>query len=354
MSAKKSLHSWASTGWAERTNLSCAAGNGRKARLCGVLAAVCLLAFSGVASSQDNLSNVGDAAVQNQWFTGSLEAPSPSLPKAGMVALEPYAIFINPTGAYDNGGHHYGVSDQANQFQSVLVFKYGITDRLTVEALPSVSHISSQRNHFTGVGDLPIELEYRFNDENSRTGWPSLTASFGVTLPTGDYERLSSASNGLGSGVYLLKEGLLFESLFDTADDHPVRIRVYGAAFEPLDHADIDGTSTYGTDRGFRGNVMPGVSFQAGIGAGYAFTQRWVLALDVLQNYGKSFRTKGVDSGGFAVRTRSASTASTAIAPAMEYNWSGSVGLIAGVEFTTAGRNTGSYVSPQIALAVSF
>jgi len=354
MNAQESLRQSASDLKAARIDRSCAEVNKRMRGLYGVLAATCLLAVSGLACSQDNLSNVGDAAVQNQWFTGSLEAPSPSLPKAGIVALEPYAIFINPTGAYDNDGRRYGVTNQASQLESVLVFKYGITDRLSVEALPSASYISSQQDHFTGVGDLPIELEYRFNDENDRTGWPSLTASLGVTLPTGDYQRLSSASNGLGSGVYMLKQGLLLQSLFDTNDGHPVRIRVYGAAFEPLDHANISGISSYGTDNGFRGNVMPGVSFQAGIGAGYAFTQRWVLALDVLQNYGKSFRTTGVDPGGVVVSARSASTASTAIAPAVEYNWSGSVGLIAGVEFTTAGRNTSSYVSPQIALAVSF
>jgi hypothetical protein len=304
--------------------------------------------------AQDNLSDVGEAAVQNQWFTGSLEAPSPALPKAGLVALEPYGIVINPTGAYDNDGDRYGVSNQASQFESVLVVKYGITDQLTIEALPSASYVSSQQTHFTGVGDLPLELEYRFNDENIQTGWPSVTASMGVSLPTGDYQKLTSASNGLGSGVYMLKEGLLFQSLFATYDGHPVRIRIYGAAFEPLDSAGISGISSYGTDSAFRGNVKPGASFQAGIGAGYAFTQRWVVALDFLQNYGRSFRTTGVDGNGIGVNSRSVGTASTAIAPAMEYNWSGSVGVIAGVEFTAAGRNTSSYVAPQIALAVSF
>ena len=29
----------------------------------------------------------GDAAVQAQWFTGTLEAPSPALPAAGILAM---------------------------------------------------------------------------------------------------------------------------------------------------------------------------------------------------------------------------------------------------------------------------
>ena len=32
-----------------------------------------------------------DDTVQDQWFTGSLESPSPALTKAGTVAVEPYA-----------------------------------------------------------------------------------------------------------------------------------------------------------------------------------------------------------------------------------------------------------------------
>jgi hypothetical protein len=38
----------------------------------------------------------------------------------------------------------------------------------------------------------------------------------------------------------------------------------------------------------------------------------------------------------------------------VEYNWSDNVGVIAGVEFSAAGRNTSSYVAPQIALAMAF
>ena len=42
------------------------------------------------------------------------------------------------------------------------------------------------------------------------------------------------------------------------------------------------------------------------------------------------------------------------LAPAVEYHFSPSLGLIAGVEFTVAGRNTGRIVSPQVALGVLF
>lgn len=295
----------------------------------------------------------GDAAVQAQWFTGSLEAPSPALPVAGLFAFEPYLIFQGNSGAYGGNGDHHSVQDDISLLDSVEVLKYGITDRLSVEALPSLAHIWNDHSNFTGLGDLPIELEYRFNDENNKTGFPSFTAALGMTFPTGDYDHLRSALDGLGSGAFTLKEGILAQSLFDTWGRHPLRLRFYAEAFEPVANVSLRDISSYGTDEGFHGNAMPGFSSVLGIGAGYGLDQRWVLAFDLVQNFANGARVRGT-VGGIAENSNAPSSASTALAPAVEYNWSDSIGLIAGVEFTVAGRNTASYVSPQIALAMSF
>jgi hypothetical protein len=296
----------------------------------------------------------GDAAVQSQWFTGSLEAPSPALPKAGILALEPYAIYTNNTGAYGNGWRHYAVPNDVSSFESVTVFKYGLTDRLSVEALPTVVRTSSNHASTTGFGDLPTELEYRFNDENNRTGAPSVTAALGVSLPTGRYEHLNTPLAGLGSGAYTLKEGLLFQSLFDTADHHPVRLRFYGAVFESLGNVSVQDVSVYGTALAFRGHVAPGVAEELGIGGGYALDQRWVLALDLVGNNAAGFNLHGTQASGSVVHVSGTTSSSVSFAPAVEYNWSGNIGVIAGIEFSAAGRNTSSYVAPQIALAMAF
>ncbi|MEO7066973.1 MAG: hypothetical protein ABI114_08720 [Rhodanobacter sp.] len=62
----------------------------------------------------------------------------------------------------------------------------------------------------------------------------------------------------------------------------------------------------------------------------------------------------GIDADGVLVSSRLVSTPTTVVAPAVGYNWPGSVGAVAGVVFTSAGRNTGTYVAPQIALAMAF
>lgn len=296
----------------------------------------------------------GDAAVQAQWFTGTLEAPSPALPAAGILAVEPYAIYTSFSGAYDNSGARHSVPNGTDMFTSVTAIKYGITDRLSVQALPSFSHMLNNHDSYTGLGDLPVEAEYRFNDENNQTGFPSVTASLGINLPTGDFDRLRSSSDGFGGGTYTLKEGILFQSLFDTAGGHPMRFRFYASAYEPISNVSIHDVSVYGTGQGFNGQVLPGLSSVLGIGGGYAFTQRWVVALDLVQNFANGLHLQGNSASGGPTNTHGTSSAALAMAPAVEYNWSDNTGIIAGVEFSVAGRNTPAYVAPQIALSTSF
>jgi hypothetical protein len=308
------------------------------------------LACSGTAFGQEI---AGDAAVQAQWFTGSLEAPSPALPKAGLFAFEPYAIFQFNNGAYGDTGAHYSVQNDITQFQSVNEVKYGITDQLTVAATPEFVRIWNDQSNFTGIADLPVELEYRFNDEDNKTGFPSFTASLGMTFPTGAYDNLRTPMHGLGAGAYTLKEGILVQSLFDSWGHHPMRFRFYAEAFEPVANVSLQGISSYGTSQGFQGSAMPGISSVFGIGAGYGLDQRWVLAFDLVQNFANGARVRGVD-GSSTANSNAPANSGTEIAPAVEYNWSDSIGVIAGVEYTVAGRNTASYFAPQIALATSF
>ena len=209
-----------------------------------------LLALAAAASMSRNASaQTADDTVANQWFTGSLEAPSPALSKAGGIAIEPYAIYTGNTGAYNGGGGHYSVSHDLNQAQSVTLLEYGITDRLSIQALPSFAYSWNDQTTSNGVGagDLPLDLKYRFIDQNDKTGSPSVTVDLGMNFPIGAYDRLSTQLDGLGTGAYTAKEGLLLQSLFDTWGDHPMRLRLFGAAYEPLANVTVHDVSVYGT-----------------------------------------------------------------------------------------------------------
>ncbi len=313
-----------------------------------------LMSFAASGLACDASAQIAGVALKSQWFTGSLEAPSPALPQTGLLAVEPYLIYTHDDGSYDNHGHKQSTANALDQWQTLFVLKYGLTDRLSVEALPALSQASQNGAHATGIGDLPIELEYRLIDENDKTGAPSVTAELGASLPTGTYNHLHSAVDGFGSGAYMMKEGLLFQSLFETAGNHPVRVRVYAAAYQSLVRVNIDDVSVYGTDDGFHGHALPGNSAVFGIGAGYAFTQRWVAAIDIVENRSQGAKLVGSNSNNVGIATHSGASDSLGLAPAIEYNWSGKTGLIAGIEFSAGGRNTPSYVAPQVALSLAF
>ncbi len=93
-----------------------------------------------------------DDTVKDQWFTGSLESPSPALTKAGVVAVEPYAIYTGNTGAYNNAWGHYSVPNDVNQMQSLTLLKYGITDRLSIQAVPTFNYAWNGLTTSNGVG----------------------------------------------------------------------------------------------------------------------------------------------------------------------------------------------------------
>jgi len=318
-------------------------------------ALVLVLASLGITKtghSQDLTPN----AAPNQWFTGSLEAPSPALPKAGMLALEPYEVIQSNTGIFGGDGAHHSVANDTATAETLLVIKYALTDHLTIEALPAISHSWANHASPTGTtfGDLPIELEYRVSDGNYRNGAPSVTFDVGVTAPTGNYDHLDRPLDGVGVGAWILKEGVVVQSLFDTWHNHPVRLRAWASAFQPLDDPGVTGLSVYGTTAGFHGAASPGASAQIGLAGGYALDRHFVLALDLVDTYADGFKLNGVDAAEGAIKTHAPIQNSFALAPALEYNWSADAGLIFGMEFTAAGRNTPSYVAPQIALAISF
>ena len=316
----------------------------------------CALARSAIAQTVPDTATKPLDNVDKQWFTGSLEASSPALSKAGAFALEPYFILEGHTGAYDANGHHHSIAHDSSLVESVIVMKYGITNRLTIQALPTFlrAWTDQAHSHGSGVADLPVELEYRFLDENNHSGAPSVTFSLGITAPIGDYQNLRNPIDGVGAGAFTLKQGIVVQALFPTWGDHPVRLRLFGAAYEPIADVGLHGQSVYGTAPGFFGRAKPGIAAEAGLAGGWALNQSWVFAIDVVENYAAGARLIGTDeSEGFVLTSRVRSF-TTSVAPAVEYNWSARAGLIFGVDFTVAGQNSSSYVAPQIAFAFSF
>jgi hypothetical protein len=138
------------------------------------------------------------------------------------------------------------------------------------------------------------------------------------------------------SGMHYLSARLYF-SYFFLAPVHVKGFNVYGGGFET------------------KGKVRPGNVFNTILGLEFSLTQRWALALDITHSYQNKTRfsgNQGILKIGEGAIVGGPSKNQISLAPAIEYNFSENVGVIAGAWFTIAGRNSTEFVSGVIAVNV--
>ncbi|MES2293634.1 MAG: hypothetical protein V4527_10100 [Pseudomonadota bacterium] len=309
--------------------------------------AAVILASAGSAAAQQSDS---EAAIRSQWFTGTLLSPSPGVPHQGVLGIEPYLIDKRGMGVFDANGIFHSTPAANEQVRSYTSFNYGFTDAFSLQLIPAVAHVSHDGDTQTGLADLPIRLHYRPFPGALDFWHPSLTTTFGITLPLGKFEHLRNSADGFGTGAYMAMEEVELQQRFTTWL-HPHRLRMWARVSQPLNTVDLHGVTSYGTAQGFLGTAVPGSSAELGIGDEVGIDQQWALALDLLQNFAKGPHLRGLGVTGAMADIEGSEFW---VAPGIEYNPTEHVGIVAGVEISMAGRNTPSQVIPQIAVNMFF
>jgi hypothetical protein len=122
---------------------------------------------------------------------------------------------------------------------------------------------------------------------------------------------------------------------------------------------DLHDVSVYGTGDGFRGTAKPGGVFAGLVSAEYSLTRSWVLALDAQFNHYENTRVSGFDSldptsaqNPPSILLNSGSRHSFAFAPAIEYSWKPTIGVLLGTRFIPSNRHTTSSITPAIAVNI--
>ena len=106
------------------------------------------------------------------YYTGSLLSPSPAVPRAGLIAFEPYVIEnINP-GKYGTRGGLSPVTDVTSTTGTFTLIKYGITDHLTIDVNPQTQINQDEKTGYLpdsmyhhGFGTLALAESYGQVDE---------------------------------------------------------------------------------------------------------------------------------------------------------------------------------------------
>lgn len=290
------------------------------------------------------------------WWTGPLLAPTAATLPRGHFYFEPYFYDILPYAQFDSQGRAQPAS-YANDFGSLTYINYGLTDRLTVGLIPRFGYnrpSDGPASSGIGVGDLTLQAQYRLTALDPRSSVPIASLNLQETLPAGRYDHLGRASDGFGSGAYTTTVSAYFMSYFWLPNGRILRAR-FDLSYAVPSGVPVAGRSVYGTPIGFLGHAHPGNSTFGDLAFEYSATRSWVLACDFWLEQDGDTRVAGTvtQPGGRILDFQSATGIGRVlyIAPALEYNWSGRLGVIFGVRVVASGRNETGTVAPVAAIS---
>ena len=172
-----------------------------------------VLLFCRQVSAQTQTGADDAAAIHAQWWTGPLVAPSPAVFAAGVLGVEPYLLDKRGDGSFDNNGTLHFSPAGGDQLRSFTSIQYGVTDDFSVQAVPSFARVLGGGDDYAGLGDLPLRVKYRWFKGGTEIWLPSLTTTFGITLPIGAYEHLRKSSDGFGSGATTALQQAMLQSV---------------------------------------------------------------------------------------------------------------------------------------------
>jgi hypothetical protein len=342
----------------------------RMSPLAALLLAAAEAAYAGANPTPEN-PGPADAAIESSavrqsrddaWWTGPLLAASAGSLARGHFLVEPYVFDAIPRGHYDNEGTRHS-GPHANNFGSQSYVLYGLTDRVGVGLIPRFGFndpSDGRSSSKVGVGDLTLQAQYGLTRFTEGTWIPSTSFVFQETLPVGKYDRLGDRpADGLGAGVYSTTLALYSQYFFWMPNGRILRTRL-DLSYSISGSANVRDVSVYGTGEGFRGRARPGDSAIINAAWEYSLTRNWVLALDVVYEHDSNTQVSGLDLYGSAgtglspaaVELNSGPGHTWSLAPAIEYNFTSRVGVIAGAKLTTSGRNAAAVVIPVAAINI--
>ncbi len=317
---------------------------------------------SAAAPASEETGAAPQQSLDQAWWTGPLLAPNASTMPQGHWLLEPYLYDLVTYGHFDRSGTLRSAG-AAHDIGNQSYIEYGLVNGFTLALIPRLGfHESSAGQDSSGftVGDITLQGSYGLTQFRQGSWIPTTSLVIGETFPTGKYDRLDGRTDGaLGSGAYSTTVSLYSQTYLWMPNGRILRARL-DLSYEMSRWTSVQGMSVYGTVEGFNGRAHPGQSFVADLAFEYSVTQQWVLATDFDWEHDGNTRVEG----GYLPTTTSAlppylvqnsgSDDLLYLAPAVEYNWSSSMGVIAGARIAALGRNIGATVTPVAAINMYF
>lgn len=292
-------------------------------------------------------------ALSSPWFTGPLLAPAGQTIPKGHFNIEPYFMYTDAYGVYNQNWKIIKVPD-TKTFNTMPVISYGLTDFMDIQAITPILYNSKEGQTAVGMADMVVILGFQAYKQRPGHWLPSLRVTVGESFPMGRYENLNPAKNGVdafGTGSYQTSIGLNFQQVTQPFNDHYLRTRFAFTTTIPS-NVSVKGFNAYGGAQNTNASINPGLQMQADLAFEYQLTQNWVPVFEVLyvDRKSSSFSGNPGTTSGMRAPLGHGEIEQLSFAPAIEYNVNDHLGIIGGVWFSVTGRDSNSFVTGALAI----
>lgn len=281
------------------------------------------------------------------YYTGPLITPSANNLYAQQWFFQPYVFVTDAFARYDSSWHHHSVEDTITVNPSAFI-QYGLTNYFDLTLILNAFYNKKHHQKSFKYGDTGLELGIQLLRAKKDTWIPAIRLLIKESFPTGKYEKLNPYKKGVdssGSGSY---ETSFYLNIAKTVClINPVAFRISLGCTIPTD-VNVKEFNTYGGGYNTDGKVTPGYVYTAAFAFEYSFTQKFAYAMDVIYAHANRVKFKGINGtneDGSAASNVSGSSEQWSLAPALEYNFSEDLGVIAGLWFSVKGKNTIDFIS---------
>jgi hypothetical protein len=310
------------------------------------------LAIAMLAAAEPALAAIDPPARQSlddAWWTGPLLAPTAGTLPVGHFLFEPYLYDSIAHAHVDARGAAHDVP-RVDLFGSQSYFLYGLAERFTVGAIPRFGFREPEQGQSSSgpmLGDLTLQAQYQLTQFEEGGLLPTISVNVGGTLPTGAYDRLARPADGFGAGLYATTLSLYSQSYYWMPGGRVLRAR-FNFAYTLAARAPVSGASVYGTGEDFSGHARVGATAVADLAFEYSLTRNWVAAMDFWLEQDDNIHLSG-RAGAGAVESDLGRSRVLYLAPALEYNFSPTMGVIAGARVFAWGENMTATLTPVVA-----
>lgn len=291
----------------------------------------------------------------NPWLTGPLITPSSVVVPVGHANFEPYLYVVAVTGSYDR---NWDVVRRETLWETSLqpTLQIGLTSWMDCQFTPVLFYNYTQHKANWEFGDFPFQFDFQIFTPRGMDDWmPYMKLTIGEIFPTGKYRNLNPKRLGaenVGGGSFQTFMAIDIGKLFHLWDIHFMTARLNIEYLLPAP-TKLKGFNAYGGGFGTKARLFPGKTLEVDFGMEITLAKTWALACDVVGTWvGKTHYSgnPGKNADGTPAILGMGSSAQFSLAPAIEYNWSANLGVIAGGWFTVLGRNSSRFWSSVIAV----